>query len=309
MRPRVTAIVPTLGTSPWLVRCLEALRAAGKELEILVVAQGPAAQAAAREVARFADVTLRVERNRGFAAANNQALEEARGEHVATVNDDVVVAPGWLGALVEALEAAPGAAAAQGVNLVLGEPYLADGCGLAWNRHWQAVQIAHGEPAPPPTAPVREIFGVSATAAVYRRSALGEVALAGAAAFDVRLVSYYEDVDLACRLRAAGYRALLVPAARAEHAGSASGRRLRLGSWHLVYGNRYLVLARLLGRGFLPRLPGIWGRDAVDLVHALGRADAGRAAGIVAGWGRAALALRHYVHRGPPAVPLAALRG
>lgn len=310
MTPRAAAIVPTVGASPWLERCLEALRASGgRELEIVLVAQGRRGLAAAESASRLADRTLRLERNTGFAAANNRGLAEAGGELVATVNDDAVVAPGWFGALVAALEAAPEAASAQGVNVKLDDPGVADGCGLAWNRHWQAVQVAHGEAAPPPSAPVREVFGVSATAAMYRRSALAAVAFEGGEAFDVRLVSYYEDVDLACRLRGSGYRALLVPSARTEHAGSASGRRLRLGSWHLVYGNRYLVLARLLGRAFVPRLPRIWGRDAVDLARALGRADAGRAAGIVAGWGRAALGLRRYVHRGPPAVPLAALRG
>jgi len=312
MTPRATAIVPTVGASPWLGRCLEALRAAGgRELEILLVAQGRQGLAAATAAARLADRTLHLDRNAGFAAANNRALAEARGELVATVNDDAVVAPGWYGALVAALDERPAAAAAQGVNVKLADPRFADGCGLAWNRWWQAVQIGHGETPPPPSAPVREIFGVSATAAIYRRSALAAVAFAGdgLAAFDARLVSYYEDVDLACRLRAAGYGALLVPVARAEHAGSASGRRLPMASWHLVYGNRYLVLARLLGRGFLPRLPRIWCRDAVDLGQALCRADAGRAAGIVAGWGRAALALGRYLRRGPPAVPPAALRG
>ena len=41
----------------------------------------------------------RYARNAGFAAANNHALAGARGELVATVNDDAVVAPGWYGEL------------------------------------------------------------------------------------------------------------------------------------------------------------------------------------------------------------------
>jgi len=302
--PRATAIVPTMGTSPWLGRCLEALReAGGPELEIVLVAQGRGGLAAAESASRLADRTLRFERNAGFAVANNRALAATGGELVATVNDDAVVDAGWYRSLVAALDAEPQAAAAQGVNLRLGDPAVADGCGLEWNPHWQAVQIAHGQAPPPPSEPVREVFGVSATAALYRRSALAEVALAGEA-FDVRLVSYYEDVDLACRLRAAGYGALLVPAARAEHAGSASGRRLALGGWRLVYGNRYLVLARLLGRAFGAELPRAWRRDARDLGAALARGDGRRAAGVVAGWGRAARLLPRYRHRGAPVVPL-----
>lgn len=313
MGVRATAIVPTLGRSRWLAPCLEALdTAGGGELEVLLVAQGRPGREAAEGISRLADRTLWLERNAGFAAANNLALAETESELVATVNDDVVVEPGWFRTLVEALDANRGAASAQGVNLALAEPRLADGCGLLWNRDWQAVQIAHGEPAPRSSDPAVEVFGVSATAAVYRRRSLAQVADprfgGGLPVFDARLVSYYEDVDLACRLRAAGHGALLVPAARARHAGSASGRRLALGGRHLIYGNRHLVLARLLGRAYLSRLPRIGGRDAVDLARAVVRGRIREAAGIAAGWGRAAFLLRHYLHRGAPAIPIAELQ-
>ena len=77
--------------------------------------------------------------------------------------------------------------------------------------------------APPSERRAREVFGVSATAALYRaRGARG--GRRRGQLFDPRLVSYYEDVDLAGRLRAAGYRALWVPEARARHAGSITGR-------------------------------------------------------------------------------------
>ena len=116
--------------------------------------------------------------------------------------------------------------------------------------------------------------------------------------FDAGLFAYYEDVDLACRLRSAGYGALLVPSARARHAGSTSGRRLALGGWPYIYGNRHLVLARHLGRGYGRRLPRVLWRDALDLAGAAGRLEPGRAAGIVAGWGRALRLLPRYLHRG-----------
>ena len=104
------------------------------------------------------------------------------------------------------------------------------------------MQVGHGEAAPREgedggaAGGARQVFGVSATAAVYRRSALDEVGL-----FDERLVSWYEDVDLAVRLRAAGWRALHVPAARALHAGGATARRLSWRYGRLLYGNRWLV--------------------------------------------------------------------
>lgn len=299
---RVSAVVPTLGRSPWLVECLEALRRDGGEaLAILVVDQG---EKAVELPAGLADRVLCPGRNLGFAGGTNLGIAAALAdgsELVATVNDDVLVEPGWTAALVRALEADPRAAAAQGVNLLLDTPDRADGCGIAWNRWWQAVQVGHGEPAPPGDSGAREIFGVSATAALFRSEFLRVVSPNGEA-FDPRLISYYEDVELAGRLRGAGFRALLVPAARARHAGSATGRTMSRERWRLIYGNRWLAAARLLGRGFWPRLPRLALRDLVDLGRAAGAGDGTLAAGILSGWSRAARGLPAWAHRGAPAV-------
>lgn len=277
----VSAVVPTLGRSPLLVPSLEALRREGAEIIVVDQAETPT------EIPPgLADRVLRPGRNLGFAAGTNAGIAVAAGEWIATVNDDAIVEPGWAGALIAALEADGGAAAAQGVNLVLDHPETADGCGIVWNRWWQAVQIGHGKPAPGADSGAREVFGVSATAAVYRRAALRAVAPTGEI-FDSRLGSYYEDVDLAGRLRAAGWRALLVPAARVRHAGSLTGRTLSRERWRLIYGNRWRVAARHLGAGFWPRLPILAARDGIDLGRALLRGDGELAAGIVSGWGRA----------------------
>ncbi len=195
-------------------------------------------------------------------------------------------------------------------------PERLDGCGLAWNGWWQAVQLGHDADlaglavltaAPPPPYAI-EIFGVSATAALFRRAALERVAPAGNV-FDPRLVSYYEDAELAGRLRAAGFRALLAPRAVAHHAGSASGRTASRERWRLIYGNRYLAAARLLGRGFWPRLPAMVCRDLADVLspRAWRAAPPRRApiAGIALGWARAARLLPAFAHRGAPAPPVA----
>ncbi|HKI03124.1 MAG TPA: glycosyltransferase family 2 protein [Thermoanaerobaculia bacterium] len=297
-----SAVVPTLGRTPLLIPCLEALRAQGAE--IILVDQG---EAPVEIPAGLADRILRPGRNLGFAAGTNLGIEAAKGEWIATVNDDAVVEPGWLAGLTAALEADPRAAAAQGINLQLDAPEIADGCGIAWNRWWQAVQIGHGRMAPPTSSGAREIFGVSATAALFRRSALRAAAPDGKV-FDPRLGSYYEDVDLAGRLWAEGFRALLVPAARARHAGSATGRTLSRERWRLIYGNRYLTAARLLGRSFWPRLPRMAARDAVDLAQATLGGDGALAAGILSGWARAARHLPGFTHGGPPLVPLGEIR-
>ena len=296
----LSVIVPTLGHSTELVPCLEALRRdAGEVLEILLVVQGGAGVA---EAERLADRVLRAASTLGFAAANNLGLGVACGAFLATVNDDAIVEEGWSRALLDALERRPEAAAAQGINVRLDDPSTVDGAGLAWNRAWQAIQIGHGRPLAevrPESGEATEIFGVSATAAIYRRSALDRLG-----GFDERLFAYYEDVDLACRLRGLGASALLVPMATVRHAGSVSGRRLRGGKQRWIYRNRQLVLARLLGRAFWPRWPKILLRDVADLWRAARRGEAAVAAGIVAGVGEAFLRMPGFAHLGRPLVPL-----
>lgn len=306
---RVSAIVPTVGASPWIVECLRSLRRDGGDaLEIVVVDQGPRPLELPQELGVR---VVRLERNLGFAGGVNHGLNAARGELLATINDDLAVETGWLAATVATLDAEPEAAAAQGWVLRWQDPRLVDGYGLAFNRRWQAVQLGHGEEvagagqvSPEPPEP-QEIFGVSATAALYRRSALDAVRLIDGAVFDPRLGSYYEDVDLACRLRAAGFRAFTVPAARALHAGSTTAGVDRL---RLVYGNRYPVLARLLGRELWPRLPRIVAGDLLDLLRAAVRGRSAEAGASLVGLARACRLLPGSLRWGPPAVPLDELR-
>lgn len=309
---RVAAVVPTIGASPHLERCLGALRREG--VETVVVYQGTGEPPAA--AVRLADRVLRLPANLGFAAATNLGIAATAGEYVAAVNDDAVVEPGWAAGLVAALDADPRTAATQGSNGMLDDPSRLDGRGLEWNRWWQAVQVGHGEPVadlPPqgePSGAVEEVFGVSATAAVYRRSALEAVSGVRADGrlqiFDEGLGAYYEDADLAGRLRRAGWTALWVPAARALHAGSLTGDRRR--RWRLtrIYGNRWAVAARCLGRRFPAAVPRMAARDLADLARALGRADLAAAAGIACGWVRAVRLLPASIHRGPAVAPVPA---
>jgi len=296
----VTVVVPTLGRSRVVGDCLAALRQeGGAGLRIVLVEQGgdvpepPAGLGVER---------LRAPAALGFARAANLGIAAATTPWVALVNDDAVPLLPWLEPLVDALESDASVAAAQGVNLDGGTPPAIDGCGLEWNDRWQAVQLLHQRPASEAPSADRHVFGVSATAALYRRAALEQVAGRGgadrSAVFDPRLGSYYEDVDLACRLRARGHRARLVAAAVCRHLGSSSsseGDRLAL-----LYRNRYLVLARFLGRGFWPRLPVLLLRDLATLARAAARGEGARAAAIARGLLAAPLRLAGFASLGPP---------
>ncbi|MEM8932045.1 MAG: glycosyltransferase family 2 protein [Acidobacteriota bacterium] len=315
MTPRLSILVPTLGRSPVLDEALRALAADAATVDgelVVVVPSGFAPTDVQRVALDRADRVVETPRP-GFAAANNVGYAETHGRYVALVNDDAIVEPGWCETLCEALDSQPDAAATQGVVLRLDDPERVDGAGIAWNRWWQAVQIGHGKPAATwLTGEARPIFGVSATAAMYRRDAVDAVLLGSdrqGTVFDETLFAYYEDVDLAIRLRAAGFDSWCLPTARARHAGSASGRTLPLAARPLIHGNRHLVLARALGRAFWPRWPLILGRDVLDLARCVLAGDVAGAVGIGSGIGRALSGAPRLGHLDAPTPRLDAWRG
>ena len=102
--------------------------------------------------------------------------------------------------------------------------------------------------------------GVSATAALYRRAALEDVAVHGEV-FEPSFFAYYEDVDLSLRLARAGWRFACDPAAVARHEGSRTGRRTPWKRALWLSRNRW----RTLFRNFEPRLVR---REAPSLLRA-----------------------------------------
>jgi GT2 family glycosyltransferase len=307
MPPEVAAVVPSLGAAPGVEEALARLRrelaAAGGELVWVHQGDGPAPR-----LDRPGERLLRLDRAAGFAVAANRGCAATDADWIAVVNDDAWLEPGWLATLLAEARRDRALVALQGVNLQLAAPERIDGAGLGWNRRWQAIQLGHGEPAAGAPAAPFEVFGVSATAAIYRRDALAAVAEPSAAPFDERLESWYEDVDLAVRLAARGSRSLVVPAARALHRGSATGARRPFRRARLLVRNRWLVTARLLGRRWPKALPAIARGDLGEVAAALGERRWAALAALPAGWAGALLRLPALVSRRQPAFDLDDLR-
>jgi GT2 family glycosyltransferase len=134
--PRASILIVTYGNLELTRLCLCSLqRAAGPlPFEILVVDNSSPDGTAAylREVEGSGLLPLRAilnRDNRGFAAANNQAAEQARGDVLVLLNNDTVVRPGWLEALVATLDADPSVGLvgpvtnSSGTDAQLGTPY------------------------------------------------------------------------------------------------------------------------------------------------------------------------------------------
>ncbi len=155
-------------------------------------------------------------RNLGFAVACNTGIAATRAEFVLCLNDDATLRPGYLATLSAALHQAENAASAVGklVYMRYGRQYI-DSAGIEID-FWRMCPLDRGQQkldVGQYDMP-RNIFGPTAAAAMYRRSALAELDDGG---FDASLFAYYEDVDMAWRLGRLGWRHLYVPRAVAEH--------------------------------------------------------------------------------------------
>ncbi len=298
MTDQVAAVVPTVQGGERLARALRSLRASTEPVRVTVVHQGPEPLDAS--LRPLYDHGIEVPDRLGFSAANNLGLAANRDvPYWVLLNDDAEVEPDWLALCLEQLAAAPEAAGVQGVNWLArpgsAERSRIDGYGIGWNlRGWQARQLGRDRDTAPGHEPF-ELFGVSATACLVRRQALEAAALPDGSLLDPRLDTYYEDVDLAVRLRARGWSAICQPQAWARHLGGGSAASLGRRRLTFLYGNRYLVVARLLGRDFGAARAAMWRRDLRDLARSPLRLP-----GIVGGWRRARRLLPQFRHSGPP---------
>lgn len=216
---RVAVVIVNKNAGGYLARTLEAVAAQTVAPQRVIVVDNASDDGSLDGLAeRFPELEIVCSaENLGFAAGNNLAVGMADDcELVALLNPDAFPEPTWLEELLAAADAHP-RCAAFGSRLVLdGDRTALDGTGdlyhvsgLAWRRDQGASRTLE--------RPRGETFSVCAAAALYRRDAL--VAAGG---FDEHFFCYYEDTDLAFRLRLAGHGCLYVPDAVAYHVGSAT---------------------------------------------------------------------------------------
>jgi len=175
-------------------------------------------------------------------------MRQARAEAVALVNQDVRLEPDWLERECAALEREPRAGSVATKMLQLGERSLVYDAGDVLRRDGACEQRGRFERDDGRFDERGEVFGACAGAALYRRAAV--VAAGG---FDERLFLYLEDVDLALRLRMAGWICVYEPAV-ALHAGEGSGPPPERPVHAWAERNSLLLVARAFPWRWAPRV-------------------------------------------------------
>jgi len=207
--------IPNFNGAAQLGRTLRSLGEQTRPVEAVLVDNGSSdgsAELARRELPGVK--VLEMGRNLGFGPALNRAVAEHPADPVILLNNDAEPEPRFVEALLDGL--GEGVDSVAGVLLQERAPELIDSAGVVADATLMGFDYLHGEPvAAAQAAP--DPLGPTGGAALYRRGALEAVG-----GFDERIFLYYEDLDLALRLAAAGGRCRLAPEARALHAYSAS---------------------------------------------------------------------------------------
>ena len=153
-------------------------------------------------------------RNLGFAKANNIAIGKAKGEYILTLNADAFLTKSYIKACIQFLEKEPHYSSVQGKLLFYYKKNHIDSTGHILSFYRFAKN--ENQYTPDRYTISKEVFGVCAAAAVYRRSALERIKINNEY-FDSDFFAYLEDVDLDWRMKIAGYKAYFINKALSYH--------------------------------------------------------------------------------------------
>jgi N-acetylglucosaminyl-diphospho-decaprenol L-rhamnosyltransferase len=233
----VDVIVPVFGNWRLTAACLASMAQQTAKHRMIVVDDKSPDDTLERLSQSFPDVdVLALERNSGFAAACNRGIRAGDGDIVVLLNNDVTADRHLIERLVEPFsDPAVGSVA----PLLIRPDGRVDAFGVTADTTVAGFVRLHGEPESHIDRTMHRLLGPYGAVAAYRRAALDEVGL-----LDEGIFMYGEELDLALRLSAAGWRPEAVRGARAVHLGGATaGRGSAAQRERAGFGRGYLLRA------------------------------------------------------------------
>ena len=257
--PVLSIVIPTYNGKALVAGCLNSIEwCAPRGLPIEVIVVDDASTDGTTPWLRENYSWVRVERleaNGGFCRAANLGIAAARGTVIQLLNNDTEVCSGWANAALRHFEN-PSVGSVAPLVLRQDDPRRVDSAGDGYWFFGLPFKRGSGQSADQwAAAPAGDVLGASGSSAFYRAAALKKLG-----GFDPEFGSYYEDVDLAFRLRWNGYTCIYEPKCKILHQVSAS------------YDHASDSLQRRMARNseliFWRRLPPLW--LAIAIVPHLG---------------------------------------
>ena len=214
---KTTVVIPNYNGMNYLQDCLTSLLKGSVVPAIIVVDNGSADESTSMVKQFFPMVELiKFPENRGFSAAVNSGIHEAKTEYIFLLNNDTIVLEDTIAELEAAMERHQGAFSVAAKMVQMKNPELIDSagdfyCALGWafarGKDREVEKFSRETP----------VFSACAGAALYRKCVFEEIG-----DFDENHFAYLEDIDVGYRANIYGYRNYYAPASVVLHAGSGS---------------------------------------------------------------------------------------
>lgn len=217
--PVASVIVPVYNNYELTCHCLASLHALATKISFeVILVDDCSTDETAEAFRRWSGLRVTTNpKNLGFVRSCNLGARQAAGEYLVFLNNDTQVQPGWLDALIETFAMRPDAGLV-GSRLIYpdGRQQEAGGIVFADGSAWNYGHL--DDPHKPRYSYLRAVDYCSGASLAIRRSLFAELG-----GFDEHFApAYYEDADLAFRVRAAGYHVFYQPLSRVVHFEGAS---------------------------------------------------------------------------------------
>ena len=214
-RPDVSVIIPVYNKFSYTYECLKSIHESMSERSFeIIIADDCSNDETLLSVLVFTGGVriVRNPTNLGFVRTCNAGAAVAKGKYLFFLNNDTLVKEGWLDELVETFEQVPNVGIA-GSRLLFENGTLQEAGGIIWRLgdgwNWGRER----DPTEPSFCYLRDVDWVSGAALMIERTMFRELS-----GFDeLYAPGYYEDTDLAFRVRARGKRVVMQPASQIVH--------------------------------------------------------------------------------------------
>ncbi len=204
--PQISIIIPTYNTTAMTYNCIASviLSTSSDNYEVIVIDDDPNDRSTVLEDSVENLRFIKNQKNLGFLNSCNKASNYAKGDFIVLLNSDTEVTCGWLENLKYVFECFDGVGLV-GSKLVYPDGQLQEAGGIVWGngKPWN---VGNGmNPDDPQFCYTRQVDYLSAAAVMIKKAVWNSIGKFS----EEFLPAYYEDTDLAFKVREAGYRTFL----------------------------------------------------------------------------------------------------